>query len=152
MAEGIMKYLMEAHDDLKDKIKVESAGIYACDGNCASENAIAVLRDEWGIDIGEHRSRSVKKEIIDNADLILTMTRGHKQTLLSLFPEAKGRIHTLKEYVMEVQPEKDAEPYNYMLDIADPYGMPVHIYKKCAVEIMDAIDKLISKLKNSDIL
>ena len=57
--------------------------------------------------------------------------------MLSIYPQLEGKVFTLKEYVSE-----DNE-YN---DIDDPWGYSLDIYKKCAKEIVECIDKLIQTL------
>ena len=68
---------------------IESAGIFAEDGQGASENAIKALM-KYGIDLSGHRTQPVTEDLIKQCDLILTMTEGHKQILE---PLAKGKVY-----------------------------------------------------------
>jgi protein-tyrosine phosphatase len=147
MAEGLLKASLEDYADLKGKYCVSSAGIYAYDGDYASNNAISVLRNQWNIDISTHRSRLLNKNLVDDASIILTMTRNHKEAILSRFPEVKEKVYTLKEFVSDKKPNREIEAYNFSLDITDPYGMSDNVYKRCAEEIKSAVDKLIQLLK-----
>ncbi len=54
---------------------------------------------EKGIDVSSYRSRGLNKRMIINADLILSMDRVLKDEILSLYPEASGRVVILKEFV-----------------------------------------------------
>ncbi|MCX7748880.1 MAG: low molecular weight protein arginine phosphatase [Clostridia bacterium] len=147
MAEGLFRKMIERDEKLKGKISTASAGTSAFDGEMASSNSVKVLRSEWGVDIRSHRSRAITKELIDKADLILTMTREHKRAIIRFYPDAKQKVFTLKEYVVEGKVDENLEEYNFALDVADPYGMPEEVYRRCAFEIQDALQKLVMKLK-----
>ena len=149
MAEGLFRAALEKDAELAGQFVAASAGIAAYDGDPASQNSIISLKEGWGIDIGSHRARSLNYEDIAEAYLILTMTRGHKEAILSRFPEAGPKIFTLKEFVMDSPSESQNGEGAYALDISDPYGMPLQVYKSCAEEIKKAVDKLILKLKNT---
>ena len=102
---------------------IESAGIFAEDGQGASENAIKALM-KYGIDLSGHRTQPVTEDLIKQCDLILTMTEGHKQILE---PLAKGKVYTLLEYAGSSG------------DISDPYGGDLEEYEEVAQEIYDAL-------------
>ncbi|MBO2531385.1 protein-tyrosine phosphatase [Planifilum fulgidum] len=95
MAEAILARLA-GEEGLK--VSVRSAGLFAMDGAEASENTRRVL-GERGIRFS-HRARSIRPELIDWADLILTMTLDHKRRLISMNPESVGKVFTLKEYAL----------------------------------------------------
>ena len=52
----------------------------------ASLNAIKAM-EELGIDLSQHRARQLTKDMIDRADLILTMTEGHRDFIRVMDPE-----------------------------------------------------------------
>ncbi len=142
MAEGIFNSAVQKEGESMKRFIADSAGISAFEGVCASEYASKVLRD-WNIDIGYHKSKRITREDIDNAFLILTMTRDHKRALISSFPGAQNRIYTLKEYAYESSNGINS----FSLDICDPYGGSEDVYRKCAIDIKDAVDILIKRLK-----
>ncbi|MDC3416745.1 low molecular weight protein arginine phosphatase [Aquibacillus salsiterrae] len=78
---------------------VKSAGIYAGYGTPVSQGTAEVLRD-LGISLN-HQSKPVTPELLDWADLILTMTTQHKQALALQFPTVHDKLFTLKEYVLQ---------------------------------------------------
>ncbi len=131
MAEGIMNYLISSKR-LNDKITCSSAGIAAFTGDTASEYAISVLKNEWKIDISEHRSRQATKYDLDRADIILTMTKHHKNQIISLSSEYQDKVYTLKEHTGTCDG-----------DIVDPYGQAYTAYKACASELWDLLQRLI---------
>ncbi len=141
MAEGIFNSAVIKEEAI-EQFRAYSAGISAYDGACASMNALNVLKD-WNIDIGYHISRKVTQEEVDSAFLILTMTREHKRVLLEIFPEARRKVYTLKEFAYEGSKNINS----FSTDISDPYGMNEDVYRKCAMEIQEAIYKVIEILK-----
>ncbi|MFO7583899.1 MAG: hypothetical protein R6W69_04140 [Anaerolineales bacterium] len=73
---------------------VSSAGVWAEEGLPAVRGLA-----EWSgfLQISEHRSRALKPEMLQSADLILVMERGQKEALSLEFPAAGGRIFLLSE-------------------------------------------------------
>ncbi len=119
MAEGLLKHNCDICDVL-------SAGIHAPDDSPASENAVQVMRQR-GIDIGGHRAATVTGSVMQEADVVLTMTGAHKQALQQMFPEAAGKVYTLGEFV------------DVNMDIPDPYMGNSQVYSACA----DVLERLI---------
>ncbi len=109
---------------------IESAGIFAHEGEGASENAVAALR-KMNIDLTGHRTQPITEDLIKSCDLILTMTEGHKKLLE---PLAGDKVHTLLEYVGSEG------------DISDPYGGDLEEYEETAREIYDALVDVAEKL------
>lgn len=140
MAEGLMK---EALKDLKDsqRIITASRGISAFDGEPASGHSIKALKTLWDIDISSHQAKMLSDTEAEQADLILTMTRQHRDIIKRLCPRKKAQIFTLKEYVYP-----DLNPDSSAADISDPYGMPYGVYEACAKELQECIKLLLNKL------
>ncbi|XEC95305.1 low molecular weight protein arginine phosphatase [Paenibacillus tarimensis] len=78
-------------------IEVRSAGVSTLDGLPVSAYAAETLKF-WNIS-HSGSSRALTSESVGWADLILTMTAGHKRQLLERYPQAVDKAHTLKEYV-----------------------------------------------------
>lgn len=131
MAEAIFR-------DKTDQLEVKSAGVYALPGSAASAGAKQVLQEK-GIDF-DHRAQSLSRQLMEWADVILTMTQSHKQYALQMFPEAGGKVYTLTEFVSAGEDTKD---------ISDPFGGSVDIYRLTAVEIEEKIDKLLEMKTNN---
>ncbi|EPR14464.1 low molecular weight protein arginine phosphatase [Ruminiclostridium papyrosolvens] len=140
MAEGLMK---EALKDLQDsrRIITASRGISAFDGEPASGHSIKALKSLWDIDISSHQAKMLTNTDAEQADLILTMTRQHRDIIKGLCPQKKTQIFTLKEYVY-----LDLNPDGSAADISDPYGMPYGVYEACAKELQECIKLLLNKL------
>lgn len=103
---------------------VLSAGTSAFPGTPAAPEAIAAAR-ELGADIGRHRAREIDQALMDEATLVIAMTRSHAEWLQSRFPESGGKVLTLGELA-----RGDAGP-----DIMDPIGYSLETYRQVAAEI-----------------
>ncbi len=79
-------------------IEVRSAGVSTVDGMPISANALEVLRRRQIDHQGE--SRMLEEQMVNWADLILTMTSSHKRGLIGRFPDAVDKTHTLLEYAV----------------------------------------------------
>lgn len=123
-------------------LEVRSAGVAAATGGPMSEHARRVLEDR-GIQTEHFRSSAVTEEAIDRADLILTMTASHKETLVRLFPKAADKAFTLKEFVSERR--DDGRPSD--LDVADPFGGTLEDYRACADELEGLLRRLAERLR-----
>lgn len=134
MAEAMFKELIKELDGYED-IKVLSAGTWAIQGKKASKNAITAL-GEKNIDLSSHMSKPLTKEMVEEADLILTMTKNHKLQIVNALPAVKEKVHTLKEF---------AHGHIDDYDISDPYGGDLEVYKVCANEIEQSLKEIIRK-------
>jgi protein-tyrosine phosphatase len=134
MAEGLLKKILKDDEKLAE-LKVLSAGTNVYFAESASKEAVQALK-KMGIDIKSHKSRQITKKMLEETNLILTMTLLHKFKILSMSDEVSGKVYTLKEYV-------NNDNNN---DILDPFGMPLDEYDKCAKEIYEELLKLKEKL------
>lgn len=114
---------------------IDSCGIYAVTGEKATRNAILAIK-EYDVDMENHRAKSIYDINILEYDLVITLTNAHKENLIQIFPSIKEKVYTLKEYV---------DPCVQYKDIDDPWGYDLTVYKNCAKEIVDYVDKLIEK-------
>ena len=60
--------------------QIASAGIFAPPGYPAAQNTLAVLKQR-GIDLSQHRSSQITREMVETYNLILTMERGQKEAI-----------------------------------------------------------------------
>ena len=147
MAEGFLKSIITNDEYLSKIYTTASVGISANMGDCACRYAIGALMTGWGIDISGHCVSRLHKEDIEASFLILTMTRSLKEYILSTFSVSNRKVFTLNEYAYKKSLHPEYLQCDYSLDISDPYGMTLQVYNQCAIEIKQAIDKLIEKLK-----
>lgn len=135
MAKGLLiKHLEERNPELRDKIEVVTAGTYPHPGDTASPGAREAM-EEVGIDISNHRAQPVAEEMLAAADLILTMTRAHRDYLTRIYGE-DNRIHSLYEFLGQ-----DG-------DVLDPYGGDSDTYRACRDELRQLMEMLVEKLEN----
>ncbi|SFE61537.1 protein-tyrosine phosphatase [Alteribacillus iranensis] len=121
-----------------DGVEVKSAGVYAMPDMPASDGTMDVLKEK-GIEL-DHKSQPVTKELVDWADLVLTMTKSHHETTVQLYPEAADKIFTIKEFAADITgPEGD---------ITDPIGGSAEMYRKTAEELEPLIDAVLEKIKH----
>ena len=134
MAEGIFNKLAE---EKGLNARSTSAGLWAADSISVSKNSIDAVSG-YGVDISRHCSSPLVFEKIKKADLILTMTEGHKSQLVAALSNEHHsikKVYTLKEYVGECDK-----------NILDPFGMDLNAYIETAKEIYNCIEKLIDIL------
>jgi protein-tyrosine-phosphatase len=115
-------------------VEVESAGIGASDGAPASEGAYLVLLEQ-GVDLSGHRARLLTKSLVDEADLILTMSRTHLGRVRELGGGA--RAHLLGEYA-----GKEGEG----AEVRDPYGSELDGYRETYRELLGMMPAVVARL------
>ena len=101
----------------------DSAGVAAANGMPASPNSISVL-DEIGIELSDYESKPISKDLLNNADLIVCMSKGHSEMI------------------------KTAGYSSVVLGqgIADPYGFSVDVYRDCREKMINAMSELVELL------
>jgi protein-tyrosine phosphatase len=104
-------------------VMVMSAGIAAMAGGGASPEAIQVMAERH-LDLSRHETQPLSARLVKFADLILTMTEGHRAAILGQWPEAAGRVQL-------VCPAGQ--------DVSDPLGGPIELYRRCADQIHDSL-------------
>lgn len=119
MAEVMLRERFRALTGREDAVGVVSAGLAAFQGDRATNQAVEVM-GRRGLDLTGHASQPMTEQILQLADVILTMTRNHRDAILSKYPEAADRVHTLRI---------DGG------DISDPVGSPIEVYQACADQI-----------------
>ena len=97
MAAALLSRLASRAKRIRDLV-VDSAGISARDGDEAKRDAIKTMENR-GIDLRDHSSKSLTASIVQEADLILTMTREHMELVLEQFTESQSKVRTLGSYV-----------------------------------------------------
>ena len=115
-------------------IDVSSAGTGAWDGAPASEGAYLV-GVESGLDLSSHRARLLTRDLVQDADLILTMARHHRARVYELGGE--GKVHILGEYAGK---RGDAA------EVADPFGGDIELYRETYRELHALIAVIAERL------
>jgi tRNA threonylcarbamoyl adenosine modification protein (Sua5/YciO/YrdC/YwlC family) len=137
MAETIARKLIADRlgcrtEQLEDRgVIVQSAGLSAMSGGCAAQEAVDVMTS-MGLDVSAHESQPLTGQMVRNADIILPMTRSHRQAILSQWPDAGKRTELLA---------LDQS------DIPDPIGGPPEVYRRCAEQLRSELESRIAKLE-----
>jgi len=110
-------------------IRVDSAGVAAGDGYRASPQAVDALAQRQ-IDLSGHQSKMITPELINQADLIFTMTPGHAQAVIGLVQSAVNKVF----------------PLDARHPIGDPFGQPVEVYCDVADELEPLIQTRLEEI------
>lgn len=130
------EYILRTELGPQSPWEVSSAGVLAGAGMPASGDGVAVLKAR-NIDMSGHRSRTLTRELVDAATLLVVMTRSHRDHCLALFPNAAEKIYLLKTFDPEAEDG----------DIDDPIGMPAHVYATTFAIIQAALPGLVQYLE-----
>ncbi|OQY95880.1 MAG: hypothetical protein B6D41_05610 [Chloroflexi bacterium UTCFX4] len=126
MAAALFRAHARAQGD-GDAYRIESAGTWGVDGAPASENAQRIMQQR-GLSLTEHRARTVNASLVQEADLIVVMTRSHRDALAAEFPGIRYKLHLMSELD------------NLQYDISDPYGRSLQTYEMCASDLNALIE------------
>jgi protein-tyrosine phosphatase len=145
--------------------RVTSAGTMPWSAG-ATEPAVEVMR-EHGLDIAGHENRQVTRDLVEEADLVLGMTRDHVSIAIARSPSARGRTFLVGELARlggQVGPRNASEPLarwteraanarppNRPLgravdEIADPVGEPIEVYRRTAAVLDDRLTEIAALL------
>ncbi len=130
MAEGFFRKVSE-ENNITD-IDISSKGIYATEGDKVSEYSV-ISAGEYGVDISSHKASQLTKEDIISSYYIFTMTKSHKDAIISAFPDMSHKVFSVSEYADS--PE-----------ISDPYAQSLDVYRKCAKDINETMQKIFTKI------
>ncbi len=133
MAEALLKSALAGAG--ASGVEVASAGIGAWEGSPASEGSYLVML-ERGYDLSGHRARLLTRELVDEADLVLTMARSHLGRVRELGGGA--RAHLLGEYA-----GRDGE----RAEVKDPYGAELDQYRETYRELLEMMPALLARLE-----
>ena len=103
---------------------IDSAGVAACEGVPASRHAVEVCRGQQ-IDLSGHQSCQLTPGDIEQSDVIFTMSRNHRDSIVQLLPSASEKCFVLDD----------------TSDILDPIGSGIDVYRSCFRQIGNSIMK-----------
>jgi len=113
---------------------------------------------ELGIDLSNHRARSLDVDEVREADVVVAMTSVHVGEITQMVPAARPKVVLLKqlrdtEVGRLAADTSDAERIEALLegrrpasvrahDLDDPMGMPLGTYRRTVAELRDGIERL----------
>jgi protein-tyrosine phosphatase len=139
LAEGLCKQLLAQRlgctvEDLPERgFIVLSAGLAAMMGGGAAPEA-SLVAQELGADLSRHASRPLTADLVGQADHVITMTRSHLLAVVNHFPRIGPPVRLLG---------RDGQ------DIADPIGCDQAIYRECAQQILQDLERLVPEFLES---
>ncbi len=113
MAEGLAKYV------LGNKVRIESAGLAPIMSG-ATQEAVQVLHEQYGIDISQHKARSITDVTLELFDHIIVLDTYVFEALQNHFSSLADRM--------------------ILWDIADPYGQNLNAFRKTTEIIKNLIE------------
>jgi glycine hydroxymethyltransferase len=171
MAKGFLEHLFSERG--ADGVVVESAGVAAWQDSPPTSEAVEVMQ-ERGIDLSGHLARTLDREAIERADLVIAMSAEHRNAVGIASPGAERRTFTLKELAVLLEraenegvslstlpPDRRIDaaveaadrlrvgPERQEItdeDVADPLGLGVEAYRASAWEIGEFSARLANAL------
>jgi protein-tyrosine phosphatase len=107
--------------------QVQSAGTWASNGQAPSRYSQEILA-ERGLDISNHRSQVITREMLEGAALVLCLAEGHAEAMRAEFPDQADKIFLLTEMV--------GQQYS----VSDPYGGPRHAYERMVNDVTQLVE------------
>ncbi len=130
MAEAIFNNISKM-----DNVQVDSAGISIVPSSLASKHTSDLIKHNYGVDISKREAVQLTKDMLKEADLVLTMTTYMKDVLVNNMPEFNEKIYSLREYVGKKG------------DIVDPFGGNIDVYSQTFEMLNEDISSLVDKIK-----
>jgi protein-tyrosine-phosphatase len=121
-------------DRALDGFQVSSAGTSVWEGGPASDAAVLVGL-ERGLDLSQHRSRQLGRDLIAESDLVLAMGPHHLDRIEAL--GGSGRSFLLTAF---------ASGGNSSLAVTDPFGGDLDAYRATVDELSVTVRKVFDRL------
>lgn len=113
-------------EELEDHgVLVLSAGIAAMPGGRPAPEAVEIMKSR-NLRLDDHESQPLTEQLLHQADFVFTMTRSHRNAIVTQWPHEASRVHLLR--VDEA-------------DISDPIGGPLEVYRRCAEQIQTELER-----------
>lgn len=132
MAEALLRHQLPPGSPWR----VASAGISAFDGDEPSMGAVEAMAEQE-IELPAHRSQCLTEARVRKAQVIVALTRSHRDDILDLFPAASQKVFLLRSFDPRSGDDKD---------VPDPIGSSLAVYRRCRDCIAAAIPGLVEFL------
>lgn len=136
MAEALLKHALRAQPEPLKSWQVVSAGVAARPGDRVSANSVQALK-KVGLDIADHTSQPLTRELLDQALAVFCMTESHRSMIQLTFDPVPRNVYLFREFM----------PRGADKEIPDPYGGPLRYYEACRDEMVEAVPSLVDFLK-----
>jgi len=136
MAEGLFRHALAAQDEPLKSLIVSSAGVSTFESQPAANNAVTAL-SKVGIDISNHRSQPLSREILDRALVFFAMTDTHLAMLSFQSDSPSIPAYLMRQFIDDGTTDQ----------IPDPFGMSLPHYEACRDSMVEAIPSLLQVVK-----
>lgn len=130
MAQAIGRDMLDKQSHEGVTTHVASAGVAAGNGMPATQEAIDAL-ETMGITLQDHQSRQLTLDMIDQAEVIYTMTPSHAQAIMTMAPNSVHKVFVLDEYE----------------SVPDPIGQSAQMYQHTANRLCELIARRLEEIK-----
>lgn len=134
IAEGILKKKLVERG--MTSVNVSSAGTFALTGRPAADLAVEVAMEQ-GVDLSDHGSRHLTRQMLAGADLVLGMEVDHIVEARAVLGDTGRKYRLLSDF---------GPPQMHGQDIQDPYGGPMDQFAFAYEEIEKCVDGLLDNL------
>lgn len=142
-----------------DLLRVASAGVPGFPGNAMDPAMLRELETRGG-DTHGHLSRSVTGEVLEAADVVLTVELAHRMRISELWPQHAPKVFGLRQLADALGRRTGeahglaaldsalgvAQPDSLSWDVADPYRRGAKAARACADEIDEALAVIVPGL------
>lgn len=136
-------------------LAVSSAGTRALIGHPIHPEAALAL-ESLGVDSSNFVARQINQRIAADADLVLTMTRAHRDTVLEHAPHRLRRTFTLAEAarlvsdcgaqsVEDLATLRSSITADESFDISDPIGQSAEFFAAVAAQIAECLPPILDQ-------
>jgi protein-tyrosine-phosphatase len=129
MAEGIARHIGEQQGI---ELEARSCGTIARPGMPASERAVIACREK-DVDISDHQSQPLTRELVEWADQILVMEENHLHAVNAKDWRAPFKTWALGSFINRSR-------------IKDPYKRSMRKYRKARDQVWKAVDLALQRL------
>jgi len=150
MAEGILKKMLK--EGKVDNFEVSSAGISTLNGVPPSLFAMEVAKAR-NVDLAQHHSRQLNRQILKKADLIFAMSDEHIEHIRKIDTKAFEKTYLLKTFPQSHSAQtgerllaSNEDKREGVLYIKDPIGGTMDDYEQCFLEIEKEIRRVFAEL------
>jgi protein-tyrosine phosphatase len=140
--------------------RASSAGTRAVTAHPIHHNAALVL-EKLGGDVSDFAARQLTSKIASNADLVLTMTRAHRDTVLELAPHKLQTTFTLSEaaqlatdhkaHIAHLAALRPTLAARQVADIPDPIGQSAEFFEMVGSQIADLLPPILELCRRSSV-
>ena len=95
---------------------------YEPENSPASSYGIQVLSEEYLLDLRNHRSVMLSSQDVDDAHLIIGVTKSHVRSIIGKYPTATAKVGSFSS------------------DVPDPSHSSIEVYETCAAKMKELID------------